>query len=117
MWLRLGSIRGPAHEIFLILAFACSTERPNNFRLMKRDFTDQKPQPEDTEGEIHTISRQELLKAGWVVPVVIAINLPKVVQAQTAVSVEPEPEPEPEPEAPEVNPEAPELKPPAPILD
>lgn len=32
-----------------------------------------------------TITREKLIKAGWVVPAVVAINLPRAVQAQTGV--------------------------------
>lgn len=32
-----------------------------------------------------TITREKLIKAGWVVPAVVAINFPRAVQAQTGV--------------------------------
>jgi hypothetical protein len=45
------------------------------------------PGGEGDDGKINTISRQKLLKAGWVVPAVLAINLPRTVQAQTIVPI------------------------------
>lgn len=45
----------------------------------------QESNSETAENEVHKISRQQLLKAGWVVPAVMAINLPTAVQAQTAI--------------------------------
>ena len=55
-------------------------------------MSDQKKKEDLSSGaegnEVHKISRQQLLKAGWVVPAVMAINLPTAVQAQTAVPSE-----------------------------